>query len=675
MPFDRKAFIEGFIAETSENLAGINDGIIALKKVPDDKEQLTKLLRQLHTIKGTARMLGFNTIEKTAHGIEDVFKGIREEKYELTDRIVQLTFSTADYIKKMLSRIAEDGNDDYDISALLEIYEKASSGLFFTMDSLNEQGEEQAKADTGENLENITSIRIDLERINAIVKSFSTIIIRQFRFKKQLEKQQLSNQLKEDLSRIEEAIFETQNQILNLRMLPLDIVLTPLKQELEKDAIQSGKDIDFDIPQTSFLLDKVILEQLRPIMLHLVRNSLDHGIEPKEERLALGKAERGKIAIHAAQVSNNIRISISDDGRGIQYEKIRRKAIEINPEQREEIAAYSESELQKFLFMSGFSTAEKPTLLSGRGVGLDVVRSSMEAIKGKMHLYSQEHKGTTFELLIPLTLATQEGLFICCGGMKFMLPANYIYEIVDADSVTKTTIQEQTFIRLNEHLVPVYHLSSILGKQKVVDSASIIVLEYLETHIGITVDSIDQYENLIVNPLPVILQSMDSLQGIVFDENYAIIPILDVPNIMERLRKLVSYDIKKYNTKNQNKTHTVLIVDDSTTTRQIEQTIFESSGYLVETAVDGIDALEKLKSTPIDAIVTDINMPRMDGIMLLNNVRRMEQHADTPVIIVSGAYDPEAKEQFLSAGAQAFIVKSDFQRGNLLQAVKEFLGG
>ena len=675
MPFNREAFIEGFIAETSENLAGVNDGIIALKKAPDNKELLTKLLRQLHTIKGTARMLGFNTIENTAHGLEDVFKGIREEKYELTDRIVQLTFSTADYIKKMLSQISANGTDDYDISSLQAIYEKAASGLFFTMDELGKPEESDSEAGTAENLENITSIRIDLERINTIVKSFSTIIIRQFRFKKQLEKQHLSNQLKEDLARIEEAIFETQNQILNLRMLPLDMVLSPLKQELEKDAIESHKDISFDIPHTSFLLDKVILEQLRPILLHLVRNSLDHGIEEKEERLARGKPAQGKIAIHAAQISNNIRISISDDGRGIQYEKIRQKAIEINPEQKEEIAAYSDSELQKFLFISGFSTTDKPTLLSGRGVGLDVVRSSMETIKGKIHLYSQENKGTTFELLIPLTLATQEGLFICTGGMKFMLPANYIYEIVDADSVAKTTIQEQTFIRLNEHLVPVYHLSSILGKQKLVDSPAIIILEYLETHIGIIVDSIEQYESLIVNPLPPILQNMNSLQGIVFDENYTIIPILNVPNIMQRLRQLVSYDIKKYNTKNQNKTYTVLIVDDSTTTRQIEQTIFESSGYLVETAIDGIDALEKLKSTPIDAIITDINMPRMDGIMLLNNVRRMEQYADTPVIIVSGAYDPKAKEQFLSAGAQAFIVKSDFQRGNLLQAVKEFLGG
>ena len=158
-----------------------------------------------------------------------------------------------------------------------------------------------------------------------------------------------------------------------------------------------------------------------------------------------------------------------------------------------------------------------------------------------------------------------------------------------------------------------------------------------------------------------------------FDENYSIIPILNIPNIIQRLKKLVAYDLKKSRVKGMKKTYSILVVDDSSTTREIEAAIFESAGYAVESAVDGVDALNKLNEKHIDAVITDIAMPRMDGNILLSNIRRQDQYNNMPVIVVSGAYDPEAKKQFIDAGAQAFIVKSDFQRGNLLQAVEELL--
>ena len=174
------------------------------------------------------------------------------------------------------------------------------------------------------------------------------------------------------------------------------------------------------------------------------------------------------------------------------------------------------------------------------------------------------------------------------------------------------------------------------------------------------------------------MRKMTSLQGVVYDENYSIIPILNIPDIMQRLKDLLAYDMKKYRSKNEKRTYTVLIADDSATTKQIEQAIFESEGYKVLTATDGIEALDILRGTHVDAIISDITMPRMDGKILLNNVRRMEKYRNTPFIVVSGAYDPEIKEDFLKndeyPGAQACIVKSEFHRGNLLQAVKELLG-
>lgn len=674
MDLSKESFVDGFIYETTESLNGINNDIINLKNDPKDKEQLSEILRFLHTIKGTARMMGYSTIEKTSHGLEDVFKGIREEKYELTDNIVQLTFATSDIIKEQLALIRKNGTDDYDISKLQNIFSKASSGLFFTIDDL-EKDILQNNNNVAEQANEITSIRIEVSRINSLIQSFDSIIMRQFQLKKLMENSfdSIPTQVQEELFSMENDIFEAQHQLLNLRMLPLDIVLTPLKKEIENEAIKAKKNVRFDIPQTSFLLDKVILEQLRDIFLHIIRNSLEHGIESPKERLNAGKNKDGTISIHASQIANYIKITVSDDGRGIQYDKVREKALNLYPAEKESIMNCPNSDLQQYLFRQGFSTTEKATMLSGRGVGLDVVNCAIESIKGKIHIQTELNKGTSFEFTIPLTLATQQGLFIKSGNMKFMVPSNYIYEILDTETTTRTIIQDQNFIQIQNHLIPVYYLSSILNNIKANEESSIVVVEYLETHIGIIVDEIEQYETVIVNPLPEILKSMNSLQGIVFDDNYEIIPILNIPNIMQRLKKLVAYDIKKYNTKNQKKINTVLIVDDSTTTRQIEQAIFESSGYIVESAIDGIDALDKLKNIHIDAIVTDIKMPRMDGKILLSNIRRMEQYNNIPVIIVSGVYNKEAHDYFLNAGAQAYIVKSDFQRGNLINTVKELL--
>ncbi len=683
MAFSKDDFVKEFISETGENLDTINDSIIKLKNDDGDRDNLTVILRCLHTIKGTARMLSYPTIEKISHGLEDVYKGLREGKYRLSDRIVQLTFKTCDIIKGCLQKILMDEDDSIDTEALMDVYAKASEGLFFSLEDLDSGVTEVVQDEQQEDLGSITSIRIPLEKINAILKSVDDIITKQFSFKKQLDDlcQQrpdmrmadFPNQMKEDVLRIEQSVLAAQHQILDLRLLPLDIILTPLKRQIESEAIKSGKGIKLDIPPASFMLDKFILERLRDILLHLVRNSIDHGIESREERTAAGKDETGQISVVARQMSNHLLIKVIDDGRGIDWGKIREKAMRLYPLDAESIKKESENELQQYLYAPGFSTLSTPTLLSGRGMGLDIVRSSVESIKGRIRLTSKRNEGTTFELTIPLTVATQEGLFIRSGDMKFMLPAEYVLELADNENVPKTMIQDQTFIKLGDRLIPVYNLSSILGSGKSSPSFHIVVVEYLESCIGIMVDSVDQYENLVTSPLPKIMQSMRSLRGIVFDENYSIIPVLNIPDIIQRLKKLVAYDLKKSRVKGMKKTYSVLVVDDSATTREIEAAIFESSGYAVETAVDGVDALNKLNEKHIDAVITDIAMPRMDGIMLLSNIRRQEQYNGMPVIVVSGAYDPEARKQFLDAGAQAFIVKSDFQRGNLLQAVEELL--
>jgi two-component system, chemotaxis family, sensor kinase CheA len=707
MQFDKSTLVEGFIAETNEHIDAINDCVISLKNEPQDRDMIASVLRELHTIKGTARMMGYPVVEQLSHGLEDVFKGIQSKKYELNDLIVQLAFSTGDCIRRGLSRIKEDGSDTVEIAAFLKVFRKAAAGELFSseiLDTLNNQPSAEGGLPAGENdtdsrnLGNITTIRISIERINMIILSFDNIIIRQFRLKHQLEElkqfeqslgsndknscspgirhsvRKIRKQIEEDLSLMESSVLNAQHRILDLRMLPLDMVFSPLKKTIETEALALGKDVAVDIPQTDSMLDKVILEQLNDILLHLVRNSIDHGIESPGERLSCGKNPKGLISIHTRQVASYVVITVADDGSGIRYDKVREKAARMFPDQANAIAEMDEHSLQQYLFQSGFSTREEATALSGRGVGLDIVRSNMEKIKGKIRLRSKLREGTEFELTIPLSLATQQGLFVYAGGRKFLIPSHYITEITTISAECFIDMQSQTVITVHDQLIPVYYLSSILGGTKTESPSSVIVVEYLEKQIAVIVDQIEQYVNVVVKPLPPLMRNFDALQGIVFDENYAIIPILHVPEIMRRLRGQPAYDIKKYEAKTERTIYTVLVVDDSNTTRQIEKTIFEANGYQVETAADGIDALDKMRARRVDVIVTDIKMPRMDGLVLVNNIRRLEGYASTPVVIVSAVYDPEVKAQFMDAGVQAFIVKSDFQRGNLVQAVKELLG-
>lgn len=693
MSFSKDAFIEGFIAETHEHLNSINESLVLLINNVKDKNVLNSLMRELHTIKGTARMLGFPKIEQLSHGLEDVFNGIRGEKYDLTNNIAQLAFFSLDFISEILAKIKDGQDEPEDISKYLKLYKVASSGIFFTTEEIDKKKKRVAEenkdrvTDNIGKLENITSIRIELSRIDEVVRTFDNLIIRQFRFKHQLEKfeetlsssnmngeNELPRQLKEDMILTENAIFEVQRQILDLRMLPLDIILKPIRNETEREALKMQKIIELDIPKTDFMLDKTVLEQMSEILLHLVRNSLDHGIEDAEYRKRNGKPERGKISIRASQVSNYLKITVSDDGRGIDYERVRKKAIEMNFSQEKQIMEMSEHELQQFLYQSGLSTKDTVSELSGRGVGLDVVRMDMEKIKGKIHIYSEKNKGTSFELTVPISLATQQGLFVHTNNMKFMIPSQYIVEILDAESANFSSIRGKTFINIRNSLIPVHYIATLLGAETSNTTSTIIVVEHLETQMAIGVDRIEEYSNVVVTPLPPILQNMNSLQGVIYDENYAIIPILNIAEIMQRLNKVVTYDIKRYQSKTGTKVQTILVIDDSTTTRQIEQMIFEKEGYNVEAAKDGLEALEILRVKHVDLIVTDIEMPRMNGNILLENLRRSEEYSKIPVIVVSGAYDKEAKEKFLDAGAQDFIVKSDFQRGNLLQSAKGLLG-
>ena len=776
MEINKNDFISDYVIEAQENLDGIDNAAISLINIPRDYETLKELLRLLHTLKGSSRMMEFSQIEQIINNLETVFKNFQTNRMEVASSYCYLLLNVNEFIRKAIHKIekqsenqlSEDENVDSTVENFDEIMQNINSAAegktfsyeFSTQKNQNENSEinEDKNADGCEttksacfenetnetnkvieiNKTNVTetiseiktfgqtdstekkgekeaknvaekqffaessspvmisdtkTIKIQISQINSILQNYDKLLMRQIKLKKELS--ELKKKAPKDIQNFQEfrEIIETievlenqsveiQKQIISLRMLPFDMILQPIKRSIFQEALKMGKNIDFDIPNSEITIDKTILENLPPIIMHLARNALDHGIEGALEREKIGKPAKGKVSITVEQVSSRIFVTIKDDERGIDYEKIRQKALQNFPERAKEIQNADEDSLLQFIFMSGFSTKEQVTALSGRGIGLDVVRTGMEKLKGKIRVESKKNQGCTFELSLPNSLATQDGLFIQEGEKSYLVLSHYVKEILTVNKDNFLHLQNGTVINLHNQLIPVYDFDSInenfeenISKngKKSQNEVPVVVLEYLNKKIAIMTDKILHYNTVVIKPLPPILKDFKALQGVVFDENYEIIPVLNIPDVMRRFGTINVYDQKKLEMKKAPKVHSILVVDDSHTTRHIEQIILEAEGYKVSTACDGIEALEKMKMYNFDLVISDVKMPRMDGFVLIHNIRHTEGLKNIPVIFITSVFEADTQEKVFSLGANGYIVKSDFERENLVAKVKELL--
>ena len=383
--------MDSFISETEELLDEIRKNVLSSKTNPDNDEHLASLLRDLHTIKGNSRMLGHKPVEKLAHAVEDIYKSVKDGKIKNTDRLVRIVFFVSDKMKECLRAIRKNDGEPRGVDLYLRYCDKISSGDFIDIETFSREiQKERAETilghdeDDDEPIYDIQSVRINLSRINELISSFDTLITREFRLKHQLDELEkiqeatgnhalakIRKQFEEDIFALETALFGVQGQVFDLRMLPIKIVLKSFESAIPVEAMQLGKKVTAHIPDTQIAIDKFILEKLNDILTHLVRNAIDHGIESPEERIENGKDETGTVSITCVRETKHALITVSDDGRGLDYEKIREKALHLYPERADEISGMGNRELSQFLFRSGFSTKDSVTaawglMLSGR---------------------------------------------------------------------------------------------------------------------------------------------------------------------------------------------------------------------------------------------------------------------------------------------------------------------
>jgi two-component system, chemotaxis family, sensor kinase CheA len=780
MPLDRSAFVGNFIDETKDNIRRVDDGVVKLKKDPENEEELNAVLRALHTIKGSGRMLKFLAMEQIAHGSESLFKGIREQRYPLSSAIMQLVFQGNNLLRTGLDRIRADGSDSVSTERYLAACERAYSNEPFAEDleALREAGRTTTSAEdtAGEARTDATgaggarasqpetgaagagaapaprpgaaapgatggsasgspapgspaadqdtgyeSIRVRLSNVSQIIETLNTVIIKQFQFKQIQEElsaiegsfgeylgvarkrigtsrdrsvreesaafvsqgqdllksvQNLRKGFVDQMAVLEQNSYKLQEQVMKLSMLPMDLILGELPRMVAETAVLVEKEIDFSISGSDILMDKAILENLNDPILHLVRNAVDHGIEVPAERESAGKEPTGTISVTCSSEGGNIIIRISDDGKGIDHEQVLRRAVERGLVAENDAEALTENEILSFIFVAGFSTKSAVTDLSGRGVGLDIVKHNIDKVKGKVDIESTPGRGSVFTLAVPLSLATVSGFFVRAGGEKFLIPSNFVQKIVRLAPEDRIVYYNKEAFKLENQIVPIYSLAALIGRkpQNRGTHLYVVVVESMGDRVGVVVDAVLQHAALIYKPVPRNMQKIRLIQGIVFDESYRIINILFVPELIGRFKRIKSIDLLAGVAGEQPRAKMILVVDDSLNTREIEKSILELEGHQVVTANDGIEGLERLKEHRFDMIISDIDMPRMDGITMIENVRKDPLYRTTPIVVITSYSEPDVVRRARAAGADEHIVKSDFDRSSLMEITSRLLG-
>lgn len=587
--------IAEFLTETNESIQEIDMDLVSLEQNPNDTELLSKIFRLMHTIKGTCGFLGLPRLETVAHRAENVLGLFRDGVITVTPEYATLIFESVDRIKYILSEIEQngespEGNDEDLIVKLDAIYNKSQNSEESEAEEIFDANEEMQEIDTeSSDKENqITaeelaeepadaidndeavpeavetemappkadtksspasqkleakesevaaqSIRVSVSVIEDLMTMVSELVLTRNQLLQILRSYQ-DSEFAAPLQRLNHVVSDLQEGVMKTRMQPIGNAWSKLPRIIRDISIELNKKIDLEMKGKDTELDRQVLDLIKDPLTHMVRNSADHGIESPAERIALGKPETGKVVLNAYHEGGHIIIEISDDGKGLPMEKIKAKIIANGLASVAELEEMSDQQIQQFIFEAGFSTAEKVTSVSGRGVGMDVVRSNIEKIGGSIELNSVEGKGSRFLIKIPLTLAIVSALIVETGKEKFAIPQLAVRELVkpsanDGNKIER--IKDSLVFRLRDRLLPLVSLKDILGIGSITaeeasgeTSQYIVVTQIGAYTFGIIVDRVYDTEEIVVKPVSTILKSIDIFSGNTILGDGSVIMILD----------------------------------------------------------------------------------------------------------------------------------------------------
>lgn len=724
--------LEAFLEDLEEQLGNLNRALLSLELDATNADALKSVFRVMHTLKGAAHATNQPLVERACHRLETMLAAARDGSTPLGPEQFALMFSAADALADAARRLREGGviDDDSPIGRLIALLDGAMPESVVTPETSPappappEEGagapllqtdipsSGQASAAHGE-----SAVRVSAEKLDGLLSQVGQLLATRARI---ADHAAATNALDEAVSKAhaglrrlvsdhvgsmsadaERVLREVELQlrgaavhattvvthaledgralaeagdaladsVRRARMLPFGSACESLPRLVRDLSNSTGKPARLTISGAEVEADRPVLDALKDSLLHLVRNAIDHGVEERATRAARGKPEVATIGIRAALHGERLTVTVSDDGAGLDINAIRGKLRE-----RGLPVPDSDADVARMLFHAGFSTRDVTTTLSGRGVGLDAVEAAMSRVRGTATVTWEAGKGTSFTLQCPLTLAAIRAVLVRSGVQVLAIPTSNVEQLVRVRRADVRRTEGREVILTETEPMPLVSLAMILGPPFVPGTMSDIfpalIVAAGDRKVAFLVDAVETEEELVVRPIARGRSAMPHVSGGALQGSGALVLVL---NPVSLVHEALGARFGALAISTQARRWRILVADDSMTTRALEQSVLEAAGFEVATAVDGADAWRQLLESGTDLLVSDIEMPNMDGLTLTRTVRTSERFANLPVVLVTSLDTPEARERGLAAGADAYVGKASAGQAGLLATVRELL--
>ena len=699
---DTSAFTAKFVEEARDRLKSLGNLLVRLEEQPQSPPIINDIFREAHSLKGSAQMLGFTDIAEIAHQLEELFIAAKKDVRLVDARAFDLVFRSLDLITTRVEELAQGKASNTETSA-----RSAASGP-------QPKGREGGPKRKGQ------SLRVAIEKLDSLTHLAPEMVIQSLkaserhaelrriefsvaRLRDRVREARLAppsrtrtaelgdyadtldaitrrmralvTSVSDDQARLSLITEELRQHVIDLTMLPVSTVFDTFPRAVRDLSRSFGKEVELTLTGGSTELEKRVIEKMADPLVHLVRNAIDHGLEPPEARVKAGKPPHGTLAISAEQHGNRVHITVRDDGRGIDPDMIRAAAVRKDLGTAADLAQWPDERLFNLIFEPGFSTRTEVTDVSGRGVGMDVVRVVADGLGGSVRVQSAIGRGTSVILDLPLSLALLRVVLVEANGEMAAIPTAAIRRILPGAPEHVRGIEE-----IEGENVSIATLSALLGQPPAstpeTATPSVVLIESHGDRFGIVVDTVIEEQELVFQELRGPLGDGVTIAGAALLGNGDIVPILDVQALAMRIAAgMPAAAAAAAAPATATGPGRVLVVEDSLVAAEMHRGILAGAGYEIGMAQDGLDAIEQLRRGQWDLVVTDIDMPRMNGIELISQMRTDPRLRHTPVIVVSSRDSGDYRQRGLDAGADAFVSKGDFDQEMVLQAVRLLMSG
>ncbi|BBD54535.1 two-component hybrid sensor and regulator [Planktothrix agardhii NIES-204] len=816
---------EVFKTASEEHLQNLDEGLLYLEKNPNDATKIEELLREAHSLKGDAGMLGVKDVATLSHQIEHLLGGLKRQETTLTADLVDRISYGIDAIRQLVYAAVTgepcEINAFHSLAYLMGAKPETPTDAISAIPTVNseppppdvvefESQEEPSEIEepiidsvplpdvapdetpilvmtvaepmnatmppvtaSRDSTYKIETIRVPTRNLDGLMTQTGELTVTKIRIAHRLNEiedlvslweewsrdafvnrfvvhdlennlnryssekgtigqlqnyyhrsterleqlgsliNQLRNTFSEDIARLDIISDELEDGIRTLRLLPLSTIFNLFPRMVRDLARQQRKEIELVISGGETRADKRILEEMKDPLMHILRNAIDHGIETPEERQKLGKPAIAKIELRGYQTATHIVLEVCDDGWGLDIEKIKQTALKRGICQPEELLGMTPQQIHSLIFAPGFTTRTVVTEVSGRGVGMDVVRTNVERLKGIIQVESSPRKGSVFRIQLGTTLATAHVLIVSVQGISYAVPVEFVQmtklvqvneifaiegretivfedqpisvaQLADLLEIRWTSSQFEPESTISQESKSRFSLSpSLIQKNPsspTMDVASpCIILKVGEEKLGLFVDALVDEQDVVLKPQSQLLKRVRNVAGATILGTGEVCIILSPQDLIKSIRKqagVISSPIVRSALKVQDNFSVkpvILLVEDSITTRTQEKRILEAAGYEVVTAVDGLDGFNKLGTRSFDAVVSDIQMPNLDGLSLVTKIRQNRDYSELPIILVTSLASDEDKRKGAEVGANAYITKASFNQEVLIETLKRLV--